>query len=130
MKKDEEIITTEGIMYKISRFFRNLFGKDKVNVDAIEESAEEVKVETFEESIAIKKDENRERLLELQARFKEGKLHPEDVTEEEIDELTALYNEQIEELNKQIEEDRLVIEKCNKKIMEYKLKQAESSQTA
>lgn len=135
MKKDKEIIKTDGILYKISRFFKNLFGKNKTNIETIEEvsiegNTEEAKVETFEEYISIKKDEDYERLLELQQKFKEGKLHPEDVTEEEIDKLTSLYNEQIEELNKKIEEDRLIIESCNKKIMEYKMKNAESNQTA
>lgn len=123
MKKEEEMISTNGIMYKIKSFFKNLFKKkeQEVQVDKVEEKGEEVK-SAFEESIVVKKDEERERILELQKRFREGKLNPEDVTEEDIDKLTELYNEQIEELNKQIEEDTAIIEKCNKEIEEYKKK--------
>lgn len=123
MKKEEEMIATNGIMYKIKSFFKNLFKKkeQEVQVDKVEEKGEEVK-SAFEESIVVKKDEERERILELQKRFREGKLNPEDVTEEDIDKLTELYNEQIEELNKQIEEDTAIIEKCNKEIEEYKKK--------
>lgn len=123
MKKEEEMISTNGIMYKIKNFFKNLFRKkeQQVQVDIVEEKEEEIK-STFEESIVVKKDEERERILELQKRFREGKLNPEDVTEEDIDKLTELYNEQIAELNKQIEQDTAIIEKCNREIEEYKKK--------
>lgn len=121
MKKDDEMISTTGIMYKIKSFFKNIFKKKDVVVEEKVEVEEKIG-KAFEDSIVIKKDEERERLLELQKRFREGKLNPEDVTEEDIDKLTELYNEQIEALNKQIEEDTIVIEKCNKEIEEYKKK--------
>lgn len=121
MKKDDEMISTNGIIYKIKNFFKSLFKKKEVeNVEVQNEVTEEKN--TFEESIAIKRDEEKERILELQKRFKEGKLNPEDVTEEDIDKLTELYNEQIAELNKQIEQDTAIIEKCNREIEEYKKK--------
>lgn len=119
MKKDEEMISTNGIMYKIKSFFKNIFKKKEV---VVEETEEVKKESSFEESIIVKKDEEKERILELQKRFREGKLNIEDVTEEEIDKLTELYNEQIEELNKQIEQDTAIIEKCNREIEEYKKK--------
>ncbi len=123
MKKEEEMISTNGIMYKIKSFFKNLFKKKE---QTAEETSEETntmdKKSTFEASIMVKKDEERERILELQKRFREGKLNPEDVTEEDIDKLTELYNEQIADLNKQIEEDTAIIEKCNREIEEYKKK--------
>ena len=106
--KKEEMISTNGIMYKIKSFFKNLFKKKEKAIEAEETISEEKKA--FEESIIVKKDEERERILELQKRFREGKLNPEDITEEDIDKLTELYNEQISELNKQIEEDTAVIE--------------------
>ena len=118
--KKEEMISTNGIMYKIKSFFKNLFKKKEKAIEAEETISEEKKA--FEESIIVKKDEERERILELQKRFREGKLNPEDSTEEDIDKLTELYNEQISELNKQIEEDTAVIEKCNREIEEYKKK--------
>lgn len=120
MKKDEEMISTNGIMYKIKSFFKNLFKKNKEEI--VQQEKEEETKNTFEESIIVRTDEEKARLLELQKRFREGKLNPEDVTEEDIDKLAALYNEQIAELNKQIEEDTAVIEKCNKEIEEYKKK--------
>lgn len=120
MKKDEEMISTNGNMYKIKSFFKNIFKKKEIEEAVVEK--EEEKVNSFDESIIVKKDEEKERILELQKRFKEGKLNPEDVTEEDLDKLTELYNEQIAELNKQIEQDTAIIEKCNKEIAEYKKK--------
>lgn len=123
MKKEEEMISTNGIIYKIKSFFKNLFKKKE---QLAEETSAEVssmdEKSAFEESIVVKKDEEKERILELQRRFREGKLNPEDVTEEDIDKLTELYNEQIEDLNKKIEEDTAIIEKCNREIEEYKKK--------
>lgn len=119
MKKDDEMISTNGVMYKIKSFFKNLFKKKE---EAVEEKKDTKQENSFEEAIVIKKDEERERLLELQKRFREGNLNPEDVTEEDIDKLTELYNEQIAQLNKQIEEDTAAIEKCNREIEEYKKK--------
>lgn len=123
MKKEEEMISTNGIMYKIKSFFKNLFKKKEEPVKKISEETNIIdEKSTFEASIVVKKDEERERILELQKRFREGKLNPEDVTEEDIDKLTELYNEQIADLNKQIEEDTAIIEKCNREIEEYKKK--------
>lgn len=121
MKKEDEMISTNGIIYKIKSFFKNLFKKKDVQEVAKKSNSVDEK-SAFEESIVVKKDEEKERILELQKRFKEGKLNPEDVTEEDIDKLTELYNEQIAELNKQIEEDTAIIEKCNREIEEYKKK--------
>lgn len=123
MKKEEEMISTSGIIYKIKKFFKNLFKKkEQLAEDASEEISSIDEKSAFEASIVVKKDEERERILELQRRFREGKLNPEDVTEEDIDKLTELYNEQIADLNKKIEEDTAIIEKCNREIEEYKKK--------
>lgn len=129
MKKDEEMISTDGIVNKINGIFKNIFKRKENIAESIEIEETQIKQQnSFEESIVVMKDEERERLLELQKRFKVGKLNPEDVTEEDIDKLTALYNEQIAELNKQIDEDIAIIERCNKQIEEYKRKQAENNQ--
>lgn len=63
MKKDEEMISTNGIMYKIKSFFKNIFKKKEVVVEETEEAKKE---SSFEESIIVKKDEEKERILELQ----------------------------------------------------------------
>lgn len=119
MKNDEEMISTTGIMYKIKSFFKNLFKKKEKTVEDPQENIVEEK-SAFEESIAVKTDDDRARILELQQKFREGKLTADDVTEEDVNKLTELYNEQIAELNKQIEQDTAIIEKCNKDIEEYK----------
>lgn len=131
MKNNEQMISTDGLLYKIKRFFYNLFNKDKESIDSqtVENMQQEEK-NAFEQSIIVVKDEEKERILGLQERFKQGKLNPEDVTEEDIDKISKLYDEQIAELNLKIDEDLKVIEACNKKINEYKRKQEQKIETA
>ncbi len=66
----------------------------------------------------IKEEEysERERLLSLQQSFREGKITQGDLTEEDIEKLSKLYDEQIERLKIQIEECKQRIENKKKKL--------------
>lgn len=70
---------------------------------------------SFKQNIRIKEDKEKTRLLKLQEEFSAGKITEEDISEEDIQKLHKLYDEQIEELNKSTENYR-------KRILEIRAK--------
>lgn len=110
-------INENSIFYKIKRFFINLFHKEKIIVNnrQIEEKVElEDRKSDFVESIKnIEDDETK--LLRLQKQYRSGEIKEEDLTQEQINSLCALYDKQIEKLKKSNE-----IRK--QKLLEYRKK--------
>lgn len=98
-------INENSIFYKIKQFFRNLFHKNEITdasvtteVYSIIESDED-KRNLFMED--IKKIENEETiLLKLQKKYRNGEIREEDMTEEQVNSLCALYDKQIANLRK------------------------------
>ena len=108
-----------NIFYKIKKFFKNLFSKNKDNDVSIEENTNDNildndKKNSFMEEIKKVEDEETS-ILKLQSRYRKGEIGEKDLTEEQIDALCELYDKQIAELKKSIE-----IKK--QKISEYKSK--------
>ena len=110
-------INENSIFYKIKIFFINLFHKEKIIVNnrQIEEKVElEDRKSDFVESIKnIEDDETK--LLRLQKQYRSGEIKEEDLTQEQINSLCALYDKQIEKLKKSNE-----IRK--QKLLEYRKK--------
>lgn len=113
-------INENSIFYKIKQFFRNLFHKNEtvVTADSAEAnniiSSDEAKTNSFMEE--IKKVENEEtKLLKLQKQYRSGEIKEEDLTEEQVNSLCALYDKQIANLRKSNE-----IRK--QKLLEYRRK--------
>lgn len=81
-------------------------GKDKKNT----EKPEDIKMSEHN-------DKNKKQIIELQKKFKNGEIKQEELSNEDIDNLISLYDEQIEKIKIEIEEKRLKIEnmKNNKK---------------
>lgn len=106
------------IFYKIKQFFKNLFYKKEVvntyiateNINSNREN-EDRRNKFFDE---IKKiDDEETLLLKLQRKYRSGEIEEEEMTEEQIKSLCALYDEQIAKLKKS--------NKLRKqKILEYK----------
>lgn len=104
-----------SIFYKIKRFFRNLFHKEKiiVNTSLIEKEVEiENKKSSFIESIKNIEDEET-KLLKLQKQYRSGEIKEEDLTQEQIKALCDLYDKQIDKLRK---ENKII----KQKLLEYK----------
>lgn len=100
-------VNENNIFYKIKKFFRNLFHKNKSveNAIAIENDINASSIDKdnnknlFIES--IKNIENEEtKLLKLQIQYRNGEVKEEDLTEEQINSLSALYDKQIANLKK------------------------------
>ena len=112
-------VNENSIFYKIKRFFRNLFHKETVvdNTKVIEE--DEVKIEKaksiFIESLKNIEDEET-KLLKLQKQYRSGKIKEEDLTQEQINSLCALYDKQIESLRKSNEIRKQKLAEYRKKL--------------
>ena len=114
-------VNENSIFYKIKKFFKNLFNKNSEitnNYTIIEEQKvileNKNKKKSFMES--IKNIENEEiKLLKLQKQYRSGEIKEEELTEEQVNSLCALYDKQIENLRKSNE-----IRK--QKLLEYRRK--------
>lgn len=98
-------INENSIFYKIKNFFRSLFGKKNSNVEStkvIEKTTinnQKSNKSSFIEE--IKNVENEEtKLLKLQKQYRCGKIKAEELTEEQVKSLCALYDKQINNLKK------------------------------
>lgn len=104
--KQDALLKTTSIFYKIKKFFRNLFSKkDEVPYQQIDTKNTEIKqnIDTqrnsFLESIKTVEDDET-RLLKLQKQYRSGEIKEEDLKKETIDELCNLYDKQIANLRK------------------------------
>lgn len=114
-------VNENGIFYKIKRFFKNLFNKNKDTTDnyaVIKETNSSVKNENIKSSFmeSIKNIEDEEtKLLKLQKQYRSGEIKEEELTEEQVNSLCALYDKQIENLRKSNENRK-------QKLLEYRRK--------
>ena len=114
-------VNENSIFYKIKKFFKNLFNKNSEitnNYAIIEEQKVNLENENKKKSFmeSIKNIENEEiKLLKLQKQYRSGEIKEEELTEEQVNSLCALYDKQIENLRKSNE-----IRK--QKLLEYRRK--------
>lgn len=114
-------VNENSIFYKIKSFFKNLFHREQVisEVNAIEyhidNTAEKENTRnSFMEN--LRNIENEEiRLLKLQKQYRSGEIKEEELTEEQVKSLCALYDKQITDLRKSNE-------KRKQKLLEYRRK--------
>ena len=98
-------INENSIFYKIKNFFRSLYGKKNSNVEStkvIEKTTinnqKSNKSSFIEEIKNVVNEETK--LLKLQKQYRCGKIKEEELTEEQVKSLCALYDKQINNLKK------------------------------
>ena len=113
-------VNENSIFYKIKKFFRNLFYRTNSKVESINVTEtttinnQESNKSSFMEE--IKNIENEEtKLLKLQKQYRSGEIKEEELTEEQVNSLCALYDKQIENLRKSNENRK-------QKLLEYRRK--------
>ena len=107
-----------SIFYKIKNFFKNLFNRNYNTTSIIKEDTSIVKSENTKNSFikSIKNIEDEEtKLLKLQKKYRSGEIKEEELNQEQINSLCALYDKQITSLRKSNE-----IRK--QKLLEYRRK--------
>lgn len=96
-------VNRNGIFNKIKMFFKNLFSKNNVidnNCYTIEDEKNNENIKkSFMESIRNIEDEET-KLLKLQKQYRNGEIKEEELTEEQVNSLCALYDKQIADLKK------------------------------
>ena len=99
-------LNENSIFYKIKRFFSNLFHRNtrlENNVIVTENISSNIesddKKSIFMESIKNIEDEET-KLLKLQKQYRNGEIKEKDLTEEQINSLCILYDNQIAKLKK------------------------------
>lgn len=112
-------VNENGIFYKIKIFFKNLFNRNTTtNYAIVKEDKSIVESENTKNAFmeSIKNIENEEtKLLKLQKQYRSGEIKEEELTQEQVSSLCALYDKQIANLRKSNE-----IRK--QKLLEYKRK--------
>ena len=117
--KDKELIKVEeekvSIFRKIARFFKKIFEK-KEQPPQKELTEIEKSKQNFWKNIKIEENLEDAKLLELQRKINNKEVKPEDLSIEEIESLTALYNRQTERIVRKIEEIEAETQIINDKI--------------
>ena len=94
----------DNIFWKIKSFFKNLFKKDKVEVNNVVNENIEMEMEksdvfrTSIKNIGV----NDENIFELQRRYHKGEISVKELTNEQINALCDLYDDKIAYLKKTI----------------------------
>ena len=113
---NELTVVKENILDKIKNFFKKLFSKKEE--EKIEETVNVKKENDFINSVKIEEDNEEKRLLKLQSLIAEDVINEDELPEEDVKALHKLYDKQILDLKKQIDEYREKILKLRMNINE------------
>lgn len=113
---NELTVVNENILDKIKNFFKKLFSKKEEEKQV--ETVQTKKENDFINSVKIEEDNEEKRLLKLQSLLEEDLITEEEIPEEDVKALHRLYDRQILELKKSIDEYREKILKLRMNINE------------
>lgn len=123
MQQNNSLIKTDGIFYKIKKFFLNIFKKDinKNNGEqsntSFSEEKEIEKKEKFLRSIGINKESDEDiRIKKLQDAFKRNMITEESLSAEDRKKLHEIYDKQILNLIKKIKQNIYITEQYKKQL--------------
>ena len=103
------IAKKESFFNKVKNFFKGLFKKkvkETTNETVNDEATSAAENNSFKDDIKVVEEEQSEemKIIELQRRYRRGEIAENDLTEEQIEALSELYDRQIDALRKVIEE--------------------------
>ena len=120
MKNNKLIPYKRNIFTKISNFFKKLFFRKKEDTT---ESIDEVLTtynnqykENFIENIVIKENAEQKRLKILQLQYDNGEIDEDDISNEDMDKLIEMYEQETEELNADTERRKKYIAQMLKEL--------------
>jgi len=119
MMNNKLIPYKENIFTKILNFFKKiLFRRKEYIVERVDEKSiyNIQHKENFVRNIVIKENEEEKRLKKLILQYDKGELEENDISDEDIDKLIALYKKETEELNKDTLKRKIHIEKMLREI--------------
>ena len=98
MKNNKLIIYKKCILDKIFSFIKKIFWNKTVLPKEVININNEKK-ESFIRNIKVKEDKEELRLLQLKQQYDNGEIDTDDLSEEDIDKLCKIYEEETEKLN-------------------------------
>ena len=115
MMNNKMIEYKESIFKRITNFFKKLLSKDHINTQIEQkkntstntinnETIVQIKKDEFKNSVMIKEDPERKRLLSLREQWENGTIEEEDLCTADIDAIAEIYNEETEQYKQQLEE--------------------------
>lgn len=119
MKNNKLIEYKENVFTRIVKLFRKLFSRKNVSTskNTIKESITNNKNKVnFLENIQIKEDKEEIRLKKLKLLYDNGEIDEDDLSEEEIEKLVALYESETEKLNNDTLRRKIHIEQMLKEL--------------
>ena len=98
-----ELIKTDGIWYKIKRFFTNIFRNKNKEKPYVHEVQSKEEMETFNESISMHKEIEKEvEKKKIAESLLNEKIEIYDLTDEEVDEMTEYFKEDINKIDQEL----------------------------
>lgn len=87
----------------IEKIKRQLHKKREFDTNAYENTTFENRKKDFKDNIKIQKKQDENRIILLQQKFMSGNIKEEDISEEDVEKLHGLYDEQINRIQELIE---------------------------
>jgi hypothetical protein len=105
MKNNNELVVYRpNIFIRIKNFFRNIFMKNRnENIELPIHNVDAKRQNNFREEIVIKEDKEKIRIEKLMRQYDAGEIVEEDISDEDMEKLIELYNQETEELNLETE---------------------------
>jgi len=118
MSKEQRITIykSNNIIQKIKEFFKKVFNKFRYPENSHIQEKIVYSTNNFKENIVIKEDEERLRILKIQEDYKNGLIEEEDIQKEDYQKLLDLYDEQNQNINQEIERDKMEIKNMLEKL--------------
>ena len=119
MMNNKLIPYKENIFIKIFKFFKKIFSRKNISVT---ENMDEKSLynnqhkDYFVENIVIKEDEEEIRLKSLQLQYDNGEIDEEDISDEDMDKLVEMYEQETEELNRETKNIKIHISQMLKEL--------------
>ena len=101
MKNNKLIIYKENIFAKIHKFISRIFGKSEISIEKEKDILQNADATNndFLKNIQIKEDSEEIRIKKLQQQYDNGEIDEDDLSEEDVNKIIKLYEEETEKLN-------------------------------
>lgn len=119
MKNNKLIVYKENILVKIRNFIKRLMGKNKVSSDKEfneNQSISNITSNVFFENIQIKDNSEERKIKSLQIQYDNGEIDEDDLSEDDVNKIIKLYEEETEQLNQDTLQRKIHIQNMLKEL--------------
>lgn len=101
---EDKLIKTDTVWYKIKTFFKKIFKKDEIEINVQhEDTIQNEKKENFISRVSVRDElEKQNQKEEFAEKLRNGELDVDNLTDDQIDEMTEYFEKDIEEIDKEL----------------------------